>query len=85
MSRTGSGWSGVGRNFARRRGSQKRPEQCRRVLKYHLWVYVLVNAILVAANLTLTPAIIWAIWPLLGWGAGWLLHAFIVYMNNRGR
>ena len=72
------------RNFERRRQSvQKRPEQCWRGLKIHLYIYIIANGVMGAANLLATPTIIWALWPLLIWGLGWFAHAFIVYRKNR--
>lgn len=45
----------------------------------HAAVYVLVNAILLAINLSASPGQLWFIWPLLGWGIGLASHAFGVY------
>lgn len=45
----------------------------------HLFVYVAVNALLIAVNLIVTPNTLWFYWPLLGWGAGLALHAWLVY------
>ena len=41
---------------------------------FHFSAYVLVNAILIAVNLLLTPDKLWFYWPLLGWGIGILAH-----------
>jgi len=45
----------------------------------HVGIYVIVNAGLITLNLTRSPDKIWFIWPLVGWGAGILLHAFKVF------
>lgn len=45
----------------------------------HLFVYVAVNVLLIAVNLTASPGTPWFLFPLLGWGAGVAAHAFLVY------
>ena len=44
----------------------------------HLAVFVLVMGILLAIDATTGPGW-WVQWPLLGWGAGLLAHAFVVF------
>ena len=44
----------------------------------HLAVFVLVMCILLAIDATTGPGW-WVQWPLLGWGAGLLAHAFAVF------
>lgn len=46
----------------------------------HLFVYMAVNALLIAINLIVTPDSLWFYWPLLGWGAGLAAHAFLAYL-----
>lgn len=41
----------------------------------HLIVYVVVNAVLVAINLLVTPRFLWFLFPLFGWGIGLFFHA----------
>lgn len=50
---------------------------------WHLVCFALVQAALVAINLTYTPQRLWFVWPLAGWGTGVLLHAFAV-LQRRG-
>ncbi|WP_417381169.1 2TM domain-containing protein [Gimesia sp.] len=45
----------------------------------HCGIYVVVNAGLIALNLTRSPDKYWFIWPLLGWGIGVVFHAFKVF------
>ena len=45
---------------------------------FHFSAYVLVNLILIAVNLLLTPDKLWFYWPLLGWGIGILAHGLAV-------
>lgn len=45
----------------------------------HVGIFVIVNAGLITLNLTRSPEKIWFIWPLVGWGAGLLLHAIKVF------
>lgn len=47
----------------------------------HAAVYAIVNVILMVVDLTTSPGKIWFIWPLLGWGAGLLAHAALVYFS----
>lgn len=47
----------------------------------HLAIFVLVNALLVAINVT-AGAPWWAQYPLLGWGAGVLGHALAVFAGG---
>jgi 2TM domain len=49
----------------------------------HLTVFALVNGLLVVVNLTTSRHYLWFIWPLLGWGAGIGLHAFLAYALPR--
>jgi hypothetical protein len=49
---------------------------------WHFSSYVLVNAILIAVNLLLTPQYLWFIWPLLGWGIGILAHGLAIYFSQ---
>jgi hypothetical protein len=53
--------------------------------RIHFAAYVVVNAILIAVNLLLTPDILWFYWPLLGWGIGLLSHGIAMYfvLNRR--
>ena len=45
----------------------------------HAGIYVLVNAFLIAINMTSTPSELWFIYPLIGWGIGLLLHLILVF------
>jgi hypothetical protein len=50
----------------------------------HLAVYVIVNGGLMTFNLTQQPRVLWAVWPILGWGIGLLFHGLAVYLHNPG-
>jgi hypothetical protein len=45
----------------------------------HLAAFLVVNAGLATLNLMKQPDKYWFHWVLLGWGAGLLLHAFLVF------
>jgi hypothetical protein len=45
--------------------------------RFHLFAYVLVNAILIAVNL-MHPHHLWFFWPLIGWGLGIAAHGYAV-------
>ena len=49
----------------------------------HLAVYIIVGALLVAIDISTSPAT-WVQWPLMGWGIGVLFHALNVFVF-RGR
>ena len=48
----------------------------------HLTAYVAVNVALVGINLFLTPARLWFVWPLAGWGIGILAHLMAAYLAS---
>lgn len=56
--------------------------QQRKGFKSHLLIFIAINAFLVILNLVVTPGYFWAIYPILGWGLGLLLHGIKVYMSN---
>lgn len=41
----------------------------------HLFMYIIVNIVLLVINLIFTPRFLWFLFPLLGWGIGLLAHA----------
>lgn len=45
----------------------------------HLMAYLIVNAGLVAINLTTTPDHLWFGWAMVGWGVGLFAHGAAVY------
>jgi len=48
-------------------------------LYIHLIVYVVVNLILFSINMIFSPANLWFLWPLMGWGIGVAFHVFTVF------
>ena len=48
----------------------------------HVKVYVVVNAFLFLLNWFTAPDYWWAMWPLMGWGIGLVLHAASIYVFN---
>jgi hypothetical protein len=44
---------------------------------------VLVNLLLLAINLLVTPGRLWFLWPLAGWGVGVIFHAVSVIFVPR--
>lgn len=55
----------------------------RRDFKTHLFVYVVVNAVLIAVWAIATPdAIFWPIFPILGWGIGVAGNAWDVFVRK---
>ncbi len=50
----------------------------------HLAVYLIVNAILLAINLSQSPGEYWFYWPLLGWGIGVFFHGMGIFVWGEG-
>ena len=50
----------------------------------HLIVYVVVNLILFSINMITSPDNLWFVWPLMGWGIGFALHALSVFGFGSG-
>ncbi|MFM6198162.1 MAG: 2TM domain-containing protein, partial [Dolichospermum sp.] len=44
--------------------------------------FMAINGFLVLLNLVVSPGYFWAIYPMLGWGLGLLLHGLKVYTSN---
>jgi len=51
----------------------------KRGVMYHLLAYITVMILLVVNNLQFIPQLLWVLWPLIFWGAGFAIHA-IIYM-----
>jgi hypothetical protein len=49
---------------------------------WHLAIFVMVNAALVAINMQHTPHYHWFVWPLGGWGFGLSLHGLATFMTG---
>jgi hypothetical protein len=65
------------RKLARERLEKKRD------FRTHLFMYCLVNAVLVAAWAIVTPdAMFWPIFPILGWGIGVAANAWDVFIRK---
>jgi hypothetical protein len=45
----------------------------------HLTVFVVVNLMLFSINMIVSPDSLWFIWPLMGWGIGFVFHALSVF------
>jgi predicted membrane channel-forming protein YqfA (hemolysin III family) len=50
----------------------------------HLGIYLIVNAGLLALNLVTSPAHLWVIFPILGWGIGLIAHGVSVFASQSG-
>jgi 2TM domain-containing protein len=62
--------------------AQERVQQLRGFY-LHAAIYVIVNFFLLLLNLLTSLSLLWFLWPLLGWGAGLAVHAFIVFGAGR--
>lgn len=45
-----------------------------RAFAAHLIVYLMVNIMLLIINLSFSPAVLWFVYPALGWGMGVIIH-----------
>ena len=52
------------------------------ILALHAFLYVGVNAILVALNIMTDPHYFWAKWPILIWGIGLAMHAVVIFKTR---
>ena len=50
--------------------------------RWHLAVFLLVNAALVAINMRYSPDTLWFVWPLAAWGAGLLMHGLAMQQSQ---
>lgn len=50
----------------------------------HLAVYLVVNIFLIILNLTFIKNYFWAIWPILGWGTGLIVHGLNTFVFTDG-
>lgn len=46
----------------------------------HLAVYLLVISLLTILNLTVAGDYFWAMWPMIGWGSGVILHGLSTFV-----
>jgi len=74
------------RRYAEQEGGfDPRAEKIRRQVRrergflIHAGVFAVVMTVLFGINLMNTPQRIWAVWPLIGWGIGLLLHGLLVH------
>ncbi len=51
-------------------------------LLWHLAVFLMANAPMIAINLNYSPDTKWFVWPLCGWGAALLMHAFATFQGG---
>lgn len=54
--------------------------RAKRAFWLHLFVYILVNALLVVVWAVSSAGNFWPIWPMLGWGIGLVGHAVTVFL-----
>ncbi|MFN9616840.1 MAG: 2TM domain-containing protein [Dolichospermum sp.] len=70
------------KNDAKVKKEQMSHSQQRKEFKSHLFAFMAINGFLVLLNLGVSPGYFWAIYPMLGWGLGLLLHGIKVYTSN---
>ena len=46
----------------------------------HLGVYLGVNTLLTILNLTVSGDYFWALWPMIGWGSGLIIHGLFTFV-----
>jgi hypothetical protein len=46
---------------------------------WHFMVFAMANGAMIAINMNYSPNTMWFVWPLGGWGAALLMHAFAVF------
>lgn len=58
------------------RAKAKRRARAKMGLYWHVFVFVMAGAAMVAINQNYTPDHNWVVWPLCAWGAALAMHAF---------
>ena len=58
----------------------KRKVETRMSFYTHLAVYLVVNTLLTILNLLFTGGYFWAIWPMIGWGSGLIIHGLFTFV-----
>jgi len=58
----------------------KKSVEARMGFYIHLAVYLGVNTLLIILNLAVTKGYFWAMWPMIGWGTGVILHALFTFV-----
>jgi 2TM domain len=51
-------------------------------LMWHAMVFAMANGAMIAINMNYSPNTLWYVWPLGGWGAALLMHAFAVFQGT---
>jgi hypothetical protein len=49
---------------------------------WHLAVFLMANGAMIAINMNYSPNTLWFVWPLGGWGAALLMHAFATFQGG---
>lgn len=68
----------------RRRRWEQRRQVVRTGFRYHLVVYVAVQALLLATWAVTGAGFPWFLFPLLGWGIGLAVHGVVAYGGGEG-
>jgi len=50
----------------------------------HLGVYLAVITLLTILNLTVAGDYFWAMWPMIGWGSGVIIHGLLTFVFKPG-
>ena len=58
----------------------KRKFETRMSFYTHLAVYLVVITMLTILNLTVAGDYFWAIWPMIGWGSGLIIHGLFTFV-----
>jgi hypothetical protein len=58
----------------------KRKVETRMSFYTHLAVYLVVIAMLTILNLTVAGDYFWAMWPMIGWGSGLIIHGLSTFV-----
>ncbi len=49
----------------------------------HLTIYLGIGILLTIINLTVTKGYFWAIWPMIGWGSGVMVHGLFTFVFTK--
>jgi hypothetical protein len=64
------------------RAKARRRVYARIGLTWHVVVFLMANAAMIAINERYSPTVTWFVWPLAAWGAGLAMHAFATFSSG---
>ena len=64
------------------KSKKMRRHEARASFYVHMFVFVLMNSLLVGINLMFSPSVLWVLFVLLGWGSALLIHGLAAFWES---